>query len=89
MSLEGLVGVKKKHVVKAFEMVDGSFITVNTLGPEELALEKVSAYMARRKVRDLYDVFFLIQLVREKRRVRTSVHPLKAHVSISSSQRCK
>lgn len=49
------------HVVKPFEMYDGSYMLVRTLEPKDILLEKVSAYLARRKIRDLYDIYFLLQ----------------------------
>jgi len=44
-----------------YETTDGNFITVNTLTPEYLIKEKVEAYLRRLKVRDFYDIFFLIR----------------------------
>jgi len=38
-------------------MTDGISILVNTLTLEEVIIEKVSAYLKRRKIRDLYDIF--------------------------------
>ena len=48
-------------VLRPFELLDGGIIMVRTLSQPQLILEKVSAYLARRKVRDLYDIFFLLQ----------------------------
>jgi predicted nucleotidyltransferase component of viral defense system len=62
VGLEGSFRAARNHVVKPFEMLDGGFMLVNTLPPEELVVEKASAYKGRRKVRDLYDIFFLIHL---------------------------
>lgn len=53
-----------------FEMTDGSSILVRTLSPGEMIVEKVSAYVKRRKVRDFYDIFFLLQFVEERREVK-------------------
>lgn len=53
----------RDFTVKHFEMSDGTFIIVNTLSPEQMIEEKVLAYLARKKVRDLYDVFFLLRFV--------------------------
>jgi len=60
---------KKNYIVKSFEMADGSFINVYTLSPEDLILEKIRAYHSRRKVRDLYDIFFLLKLIQDKEKV--------------------
>ncbi|MEM2193531.1 MAG: nucleotidyl transferase AbiEii/AbiGii toxin family protein [Candidatus Methanomethylicia archaeon] len=47
----------KNFTVRLFEMTDGISILVNTLTLEEVIIEKVSAYLKRRKIRDLYDIF--------------------------------
>lgn len=46
-----------------FEMLDGTSIIVNTLSPDILLKEKVHSYLGRRKVRDLYDIFFLLKFL--------------------------
>lgn len=57
----------KDYVTRRFEMTDGTSIIVNTLSPEQIVKEKLSAYLNRRKIRDLYDIFFLLdQVEREK-----------------------
>ncbi len=48
-------------VVKPYEMSDGTFINVRTLEPNVLMMEKAAAYSKRKKIRDLYDVFFLLR----------------------------
>jgi len=70
--LEAVFKKVKAPVLRKFEMTDGTFILVNTLKPEEMLEEKIRTYFERRKVRDLYDVFFLTRIV-EKQRVRGSV----------------
>ncbi|MEX2017544.1 MAG: nucleotidyl transferase AbiEii/AbiGii toxin family protein, partial [Candidatus Pacearchaeota archaeon] len=42
---------KKKSVLKRYETSEGFFINAYTLPPEELILEKVSAFLKRRKIR--------------------------------------
>jgi predicted nucleotidyltransferase component of viral defense system len=56
-------------------MSDGTFILVNILQPEEMIKEKISAYFKRRKVRDLYDIFFLLKFVEDKEKIKN--HLLK------------
>jgi predicted nucleotidyltransferase component of viral defense system len=63
-------------VVKPYEMLDGNFMLVRTLSPESLLLEKAAAYSSRRKVRDLYDVYFLLGLVDDKASVARAVGSL-------------
>ncbi|MBI2630405.1 nucleotidyl transferase AbiEii/AbiGii toxin family protein [Candidatus Pacearchaeota archaeon] len=57
---------KIKGIIKEYEKCTGNFITVITLSPEELVKEKISAYQNRLKIRDLYDLFFLLRLVKDK-----------------------
>jgi len=48
-----------------YARADGSKISVITLKPEELIVEKVSAYSNRRLIRDLYDIYYLSQITDE------------------------
>lgn len=52
---------KVKGVLREYESLEGNFFTVYNLSAEELIKEKAAAYLNRRKVRDLYDVFFLLR----------------------------
>ena len=70
---------KVDGALKEYEAVDGNFITVFTLEPEELIAEKVNAYISRLKIRDLYDAFFLLRLVKEKDKVKSSIKKLLAN----------
>ncbi len=66
MSLE----ITRKNIhgtLKTYQKANGSSIEVLTLKPEELILEKMSAYNNRRKIRDIYDVYFLSRFVDNKR----------------------
>ena len=47
-------------------MADGTKIVVNTLSPTDLIKEKIEAYLKRFKIRDLYDIFFLLDFVNQK-----------------------
>lgn len=53
-------------ILKEYEACDGNLITVYTLMPEELIKEKINAYLNRFKIRDLYDIFFLLRHVKKK-----------------------
>jgi predicted nucleotidyltransferase component of viral defense system len=63
-------------VVRPYEMVDGNLMLVRTLSPESLLVEKAAAYQSRRKVRDLYDVYFLLALVEDKASVAGALDSL-------------
>lgn len=54
------------HLLKEYETAEGLFINVYTLSAEDLIKEKAAAYRKRKKIRDLYDVFFLLRHVKEK-----------------------
>ncbi len=54
---------RAKGSLQEYEKTEGNFIAVYTLTPEELIKEKTAAYLGRFKVRDLYDVFFLLRHV--------------------------
>jgi predicted nucleotidyltransferase component of viral defense system len=48
-------------VVREYETCEGILWNVFTLSPEDMVREKVAAYLDRRKVRDLYDIFFMLR----------------------------
>ena len=52
-------------ILKEYEKADGNLKTVYTLSAEELIKEKVEAYLRRLKIRDLYDIFFLLRYAKE------------------------
>ncbi len=56
----------KKPFFKRYETAESFFINVYTLTPEDLVIEKVETYLKRRKIRDLYDIAFLINHVESK-----------------------
>ena len=62
--------------MKEYENIDGNLITVYTLTPEELINEKVNAYLKRLKIRDLYDIFFLLKYVQNKIKIKNSIRRL-------------
>jgi predicted nucleotidyltransferase component of viral defense system len=51
---------KPKTVERDFWLTDGSTIVVKTLSPEGLIAEKIRAFSNRKKARDLYDVYYLL-----------------------------
>ena len=65
-----------KGVLKEYETADGNLITVYTLAPEDFVKERVETYLKTLKIRDLYDIFFLLRHVREKREVSMELEKL-------------
>lgn len=74
--LEALFKKSQSHL-KEYQTVEGNFLTVYTLLPEEFIAEKVDAYVSRRKIRDLYDLFFLVRFVTNYRAIKHSIEKLK------------
>lgn len=56
----------KKPFFKKYETSESFFINVYTLSPEDLIIEKIETYLKRRKIRDLYDIYFLISHIENK-----------------------
>jgi predicted nucleotidyltransferase component of viral defense system len=50
-----------RGIVKEYETYEGILFNVFTLNPDEIVREKISAYLKRRKIRDLYDIFFMLR----------------------------
>lgn len=67
--LEATYQKAQGHIVD-YETADGNIIVVYSLTPEEFITEKVDTYLKRRKIRDLYDLFFLIKLVKDEKAIR-------------------
>ena len=53
------------YILKEYETAESTLINVYTLSPQELLKEKVAACLKRKKIRDLYDIFFLLRFVEE------------------------
>ena len=46
-------------VLGEYERVNGSYLPIRTLSPEDLFKEKAETYLNRKLIRDLYDVYYL------------------------------
>jgi predicted nucleotidyltransferase component of viral defense system len=63
VELEASPMFKKKEIIEAdYWLVDGSSIVIRTLKQEELVREKVEAFLEKGKARDLYDIYYLLDL---------------------------
>jgi len=67
---------KINGVVMEYEAYEGMLINIYTLLPEDMIIEKVSAYLKRRKIRDLYDIFFLLRYVKDAQKIRPRLNEL-------------
>ncbi|MEM0377294.1 MAG: nucleotidyl transferase AbiEii/AbiGii toxin family protein [Thermofilum sp.] len=59
-------------------LVDGTKLVVRALSPCALLEEKASAYLDRRKARDLYDVYYMLDFCEDAERRRSAARPLLA-----------
>ena len=51
-------------VICDYEMSDGNFIPIYSLTAEQFLTEKINTYLKRFKVRDLWDIFFLLRIIK-------------------------
>jgi len=66
---------KVKSVENEFWLVEGGTLIVKTLSPEDLVREKINAFINRKKSRDLYDIYYLIDFC-DKDRIRNDLRKL-------------
>jgi len=67
---------KSSGILKDYETAEGNIIVVYTLTPEDFIEEKVNTYLKRLKIRDLYDIFFLLRHVKNKDDVKKILRKL-------------
>ena len=61
---------KVSGIICDYEMSDGNFISIYSLTPEAFLAEKINTYLKRLKVRDLWDVFFLLKSVDSPKKIK-------------------
>jgi predicted nucleotidyltransferase component of viral defense system len=54
------VFAKMAGILSDYETVDGNFMSIYSLSREGFLQEKTIAYMGRKKIRDLWDIYFLL-----------------------------
>lgn len=64
---------KSKRFLKEYATINGNLITIYTLTPEELIVEKSNTYQKRLRIRDLYDVFFLLRHIQMNDKIKKSL----------------
>jgi len=67
---------RAEGVVKEYETYEGILFNVFTLTPEQMIMEKIGAYLKRRKIRDLYDIFFLLRHVTDAEKLKPNLKDL-------------
>jgi len=66
----------KNSSVRKYETAESFFINVCTLSPEDLIIEKVETYLKRLKIRDLYDISFLVSYAENKKLIEVHLQRL-------------
>lgn len=64
--------------LKDYETCEGNFLSAYALTPEEIIIEKVSTYLKRLKIRDLYDIYFLMHYINDVSKIKKSLKELFA-----------
>lgn len=72
---------KVDSTIVDYTMANGNRTTIYALSPEKLVEEKINAYLGRRKIRDLYDIFFLLREVKERKNVKKKLKNLMNNYS--------
>jgi len=65
---------KSRGILKEYEKIEGNLTIVQTLSPEDILHEKIDTYIKGRKVRDIYDVFFLLRYVEVDNEIRKKLN---------------
>ena len=61
---------KISGVICDYEMSDGNIMSIYSLTPESFLIEKSRTYLKRFKVRDLWDVFFLLKIIEKPKAIK-------------------
>jgi len=67
---------RAEGVMKEYETYEGILFNIFTLSPEQMITEKIGAYLNRRKIRDLYDIFFLLRYVTDAEKLKPNLKDL-------------
>ncbi len=66
----------KKPFSRKYETSESFFINVYTLSPEDLIIEKIETYLKRLKIRDLYDIYFLLNHIKDRELIENHLKKL-------------
>jgi predicted nucleotidyltransferase component of viral defense system len=67
---------RAEGVMKEYETYEGILFNIFTLSSEQMITEKIGAYLNRRKIRDLYDIFFLLRYVTDAEKLKPNLKDL-------------
>lgn len=60
---------KVNSVICDYEMSDGNIFLIYSLTPESFVIEKTNTYLNRFKIRDLWDIFFLLSFIKGAKKI--------------------
>lgn len=61
---------KIKSIICDYETIDGNIISIYSLTPEDFIREKIKTYLKRFKIRDLWDIFFLLKNLKNPKEIK-------------------
>jgi predicted nucleotidyltransferase component of viral defense system len=61
---------KSSGILCDYELSDGNFISIYSLTRKQFLIEKINTYLKRFKIRDLWDIFFLLREIEEVKDVK-------------------
>jgi predicted nucleotidyltransferase component of viral defense system len=61
---------KVQGVICDYELSNGNFLSIYSLSIEDFLTEKARTYLKRLKIRDLWDVFFLLKNIQEIKKIK-------------------
>lgn len=67
---------KKESIIVDYETVSGRFMSIYSLTPEQFIIEKIHTYLKRFRVRDLWDIFFLLHQVKHQEIIKKELRHL-------------
>ncbi|MBI5388749.1 nucleotidyl transferase AbiEii/AbiGii toxin family protein [Candidatus Woesearchaeota archaeon] len=76
----------KTIVVAPYETAEGNYLNIFTLSPESLVEEKVSAYLSRVLIRDIYDIYILLNHCKDMEKVKIALAPLLTSKKIPTDE---
>ena len=80
LNLEVNLRKKVESIVRPYHNADGTSLQIRTLSAENMILEKIHAYSDRRFIRDLYDIYHLLQFVEDKGSVKMDISLFLTHL---------
>lgn len=71
-----IVFKKAKATLVDYECLDGRIMPIRGLDAEDLLLEKIEAFISRKKMRDLYDVYYMLKFVEPSEKIKKKIYKL-------------